>query len=44
MKRILFISLFTLTSFINAQTLCPDGSYVGGDDSELAPDGTYTGR
>ena len=26
----------------NAQTLCPDGSYVGGSCS-LAPDGTYVG-
>lgn len=25
-----------------AQTLCPDGSYVGGEP-DLAPDGTYVG-
>ena len=26
-----------------AQTLCPDGSYVGGGQCTLAPDGTYVG-
>ena len=27
----------------HAQTLCPDGSYVGGDDVTMAPDGSYVG-
>ena len=26
-----------------AQTLCPDGSFVGGSECNLAPDGTFVG-
>ena len=26
-----------------AETLAPDGTYVGGESAELAPDGTYVG-
>ena len=26
-----------------AQTLCPDGTYVGGSECHLSPDGTYVG-
>jgi hypothetical protein len=33
--------LFSGSSF--AQTLCPDGSYVGGGSCSLAPDGSYVG-
>lgn len=34
-----FFMVMSLSS--QAQTLCPDGSYVGGDSCSLAPDGTY---
>ena len=26
---------------VEAQTLCPDGSYVGGDSCNMASDGSY---
>lgn len=45
MKK-LIISLFAIMAFgIGAQagTLCPDGTYVGGDTCTLCPDGTYSG-
>jgi hypothetical protein len=45
------IKLMTIALFVcffscqlsNAQTLAPDGSYVGGSTSTLAPDGSYVG-
>ena len=30
-----------LAGLANAQTLCPDGSWVGGDECRLAPDGSW---
>ena len=44
-KSLLYTVLFTglLVGSINAQTLAPDGSFVGGDP-ELAADGSYTGE
>ena len=27
----------------HAQTMCPDGTYVGGDRCNMAPDGSYVG-
>ncbi len=27
----------------NAQTMAPDGTYVGGTEATMAPDGTYVG-
>ena len=38
----IFFTGLLLTS-VNAETLAPDGTYVGGDSAELAPDGTYAG-
>ena len=46
MKKILLSSVVCLGLFnlgVYAQTLAPDGSYTGGGNSELAPDGSYVG-
>ncbi len=40
MKASVIALLFSVSA--SAQTLCPDGTYVGGDCT-LAPDGTYVG-
>ena len=43
MSAVIVPLLFGALSFASqAQTLCPDGTYVGGDP-RLAPDGTYVG-
>jgi len=39
------ICIFTIAIFSTgtmASTLCPDGTYVGGDQCNLCPDGTYS--
>lgn len=38
----LLIALLTSTGSV-AQTLCPDGSYVGGSSCSMTPDGTFVG-
>jgi len=45
MKKIA-MSIFVIVGLIaglSASTLCPDGTYVGGDSCTLCPDGTYVG-
>ena len=45
MKKVL-ISLALgcfLYSNLTAQTLCPDGTYVSGNECNMAPDGSYVG-
>ena len=39
----LFLAALIFSSSSFAQTLCPDGSYVGGGSCSLAPDGSYVG-
>ena len=39
----LIFSLLALASAAGAARLCPDGSWVGGDECRLAPDGSYVG-
>jgi len=36
-------ALFIHIQVSYAQTLCPDGTYVGGDTCKMAPDGSYVG-
>ena len=43
MKKLLFVAVLFLSPYSHisfAQTLAPDGTYVGGEP-RLAPDGTY---
>lgn len=44
MKTLTALALVLLVSgAATAQTLCPDGTYVGGERCVLAPDGSYVG-
>ncbi len=36
-------TILLLANMAVSQTLCPDGSYVGGTECSMAPDGTYVG-
>ena len=40
---LLGLSSLPIVSDGKAQTLAPDGTFVGGSESTLAPDGTYVG-
>ena len=35
--------IFAVAQQADAWTMCPDGSYVGGDRCRMAPDGSYVG-
>ena len=46
--RVSTITLFfalamPLVSYPGSYTICPDGSYVGGDTCSITPDGSYVG-
>ena len=47
MKKYKFLSLIltalTCSDAILAQTLCPNGTYVGGSSCSMAPDRSYVG-
>ena len=40
---LLAVTLMYSVMNANSQTLCPDGSYVGGASCRMAPDGSYVG-
>jgi hypothetical protein len=37
-------TILLLANMAVSQTLCPDGSYVGGTECSMAPDGSYVGE
>lgn len=39
----LVVAALTISGQSLAQTMCPDGSYVGGSSCSMAPDGSYVG-
>ena len=39
----LILTALMYSGSILAQTLCPDGTYVGGSSCSMAPDGSYVG-
>jgi len=44
MSRVILFFACLVLSFPVGAKICPDGSYVSGDECKLCPDGTYSGE